>query len=134
MMKREQGKVLVVDDEPDVCYLFGRILSQRNIRVDFAHNLAEANSAIQNDPPALVFLDNNLPDGQGVDLIPFLKENYPHTKIVMVTANDSLGDKKKAFSKGADEFLGKPLSLAGINFTLDHMGDAQRKAETFPEM
>jgi two-component system, OmpR family, response regulator len=128
MMDREQGKVLVVDDEPDVCFLFGKILRKRNLRVDFAHNLAEANDAIENDPPALIFLDNNLPDGQGVDLIPFLKENYPHTRIVMVTANDTLGDQKKAFARGADDFLGKPLSLAGINFTLDRMNDPKSQA------
>jgi two-component system, OmpR family, response regulator len=124
----EQGKVLVVDDEPDVCFLFERILRKRHIRASFAHNLAEANSSMQRDPPALIFLDNNLPDGQGVDFIPFLKENYPQTRIVMVTANDTLGDQKKAFLKGADDFLGKPLSMAGINYSLDRMNETKRQA------
>jgi DNA-binding NarL/FixJ family response regulator len=67
----------------------------------------------------LVFLDNNLPDGQGIDFIPYLKLHYPDTRVIMVTANDSASDKKRAFQQGADGFLSKPLSLDLINRTLD---------------
>ncbi len=71
------------------------------------------------DRPSLVFLDNNLPDGQGIDFIPYLKLHYPDTRVIMVTANDSAFDKKRAFQKGADGFLSKPLTLDLINRTLD---------------
>jgi two-component system OmpR family response regulator len=112
-------KVLIVDDEPDVCYLFSRILLKRNLKTGYARNLAEATLYIQAEIPSLVFLDNSLPDGQGIDLIPYLKQHFPDTRIVVVTANDSAVDKKRAFQQGADEFLGKPLSLDLINRTLD---------------
>ena len=119
----DKTKVLVVDDEPDVFFLFSRILSKRKLRTDYAHNLAEAASYIQNDPPDLIFLDNYLPDGQGVDFIPYVKANFPHIRVVMVTANDSLIDKKRAFQQGADDFLGKPMSLEQINRTLDQINE-----------
>jgi DNA-binding NtrC family response regulator len=120
---REQGqtKILIVDDEVDICFLFDRILSKRNLKMSCAYNLAEAKAFMQIETPSVIFLDNCLPDGQGMDLIPYLKQHYPATQVVMVTANDTIADKKQAFLQGADDFLGKPLSLARINSTLDRM-------------
>jgi two-component system, OmpR family, response regulator len=119
MRVRGQTKVLIIDDEPDIGFLFGRILLKRNLKSVYARNLAEAAQSIQAEPPSMIFLDNSLPDGQGIDFIPYLKKNYPRTRIVVVTANDSMTDMKRAFQQGADDFLGKPLSLELINRTLD---------------
>jgi DNA-binding response OmpR family regulator len=73
------------------------------------------------EPPSLVFLDNSLPDGPGIDFIPFLKRNFPAMRVIVVTANDTATDKKKALLSGADEFLGKPLSLESIKRELDKL-------------
>ena len=113
------SNVLIVDDEPDICYLFDRILHKRNLKTGYANNLADAARVMYSDRPSLVFLDNNLPDGQGIDFIPYLKLHYPDTRVIMVTANDSVSDKNRAFQRGADGFLSKPLSLDLINRTLD---------------
>jgi two-component system OmpR family response regulator len=121
MRERVQSKVLIVDDEPDNCFLLDRILHKRNLKTGYAFNLAEAARSMNADPPSLVFLDNNLPDGQGIDFIPYLKLHYPATRVIMVTANDSASDKKKAFQLGADDFLSKPLSLDTIYRTLDKL-------------
>ena len=93
--KRESAKIKVlnVDDEPDICFLFDKILRKRNLTTGYANNLAEATSCLKADPPSLIFLDNSLPDGQGVDFIPYLKAHYPGTRVVMVTA--------KCFSRSA---------------------------------
>ena len=123
MRERAQSKVLIVDDEPDICFLFDKILHKRNMTLGYAYNLADAARSVDADPPSLVFLDNNLPDGQGVDFIPYLKHHYPKTQVIMVTANDSDLDKLKAFQSGADDFLSKPLSLDLINRTLDKISD-----------
>ena len=132
MRKREQKKVLIVDYELDICYLFSRILLKRNLETGYAHNLAEAYQSIQAEPPSLIFLDNSLPDGQGVDFIPYLKKHYPGTRVVMVTANDSPMDRKRAFQQGADDFFGKPLSLELINHTLDKINEPISLSESFP--
>jgi two-component system OmpR family response regulator len=119
MRENGQTKVLIVDDEVDICFLFDRILRKRNLKMICAYNLAEAKASMQTETPSVIFLDNCLPDGQGMDLIPYLKQHYPGIQVVMVTANDSAADKNKAFQRGADDFLGKPLSLARINSALD---------------
>jgi DNA-binding NtrC family response regulator len=113
--------VLIVDDEPDICILFGRILRGRNLKTRYAHNLAEASSSIREDPPVLIFLDNCLPDGLGVEFIPYIKKNCPDTRVIVVTANDTALDKKNAMLQGADDFVGKPLSLAMIKRELDKL-------------
>jgi len=119
MKVHEQQKVLIIDDEQDVCFLFGRILRGRNLKTEYARNLAEAGAVLKVDPPKMIFLDNSLPDGQGIDFIPFLKKNFPGTRVIIVTANDSPWDKKKAMQQGADDFLAKPLSLERVYRTLD---------------
>jgi two-component system OmpR family response regulator len=121
MRKRGRTKVLVVDDEPDICFLFGRILMKRNLETFYAKNLAEAIRTVQSDPPSMIFLDNCLPDGEGIDFIPYLKKYYPDTRVIIVTANDGITEKIRAIQQGADDFLGKPLSLVTINRTLDDM-------------
>ena len=128
MSEREIQNVLIVDDEPDVCFLFEKILRKRNLRSGSANNLADATSLIEKRRPYLIFLDNSLPDGKGIDFIPYLKSHYPHTKVIMVTANDSPDDQQAAYLKGADDFLGKPLSLELINNTLDRMTVSSRNS------
>ena len=119
MSERKLQNVLVVDDEPDICFLFDRILRKRNLQTGFARNLADATALIEKKNPHLIFLDNSLPDGRGVDFIPYLKARFPLIRVVVVTANDSTDDRDAAYLKGADDFLDKPLSLERINFTLD---------------
>jgi DNA-binding response OmpR family regulator len=119
MSERKLQNVLVVDDEPDICFLFDRILRKRNLQTGFARNLADATVLIEKKNPHLIFLDNSLPDGRGVDFIPYLKARFPLIRVVVVTANDSPDDRDAAYLMGADDFLGKPLSLERINFTLD---------------
>ncbi len=126
MQIQVQTKILIVDDEPDICFLFGRILQKRNLRTDFAKNLAEASHSVILEPPSLIFLDNSLPDGQGMDFIPFLKDHYPDTRIILITANDGSMDKIRALQQGADDFLGKPLSLELINRALDKNEEMMR--------
>jgi len=119
MPERDARNVLIVDDEPDVCFLFENILRKRNLSSGYAGNIADAISQVSHRKPSIIFLDNSLPDGQGMDLIPYLKEQCPDVKVIMVTANDSPNDRTRAFQKGADDFLGKPLTLDRINRTID---------------
>lgn len=112
-------KVLIVDDELDICYLLSGILKQRNFRPGYVNTLSDAKVALRNDTPSLLFLDNRLPDGLGLDFIPYVKQNYPECKIIMITAHDSAADRKTAHENGVDLFIGKPLSRILINNAVD---------------
>jgi len=108
-------KVLIVDDELDICYLLSGILKQKNFRTGFVNSLNDAEIALRQDTPSLLFLDNRLPDCFGLDFIPYVKKNYPQLKIVMISAHDSSSDRKRAYEGGADLFIGKPLNRDLIN-------------------
>ena len=88
-------KVLIVDDELDICYLLSGILKQKKLRTNYVNTLSDAEVALRNDPPSLLFLDNYLPDGLGIDFIEFVKKNYKETRIVMITAHDGEEERKK---------------------------------------
>jgi two-component system OmpR family response regulator len=113
--------ILIVDDEMDICYLLGGILKKKNYDPAFANTISDAQKAIDKSPPSLLILDNRLPDGLGMDFIPYVKEKYPSVKILMVTAYDTANDKLMAYSKGADFFIAKPLNRELVNFAIDKL-------------
>jgi len=114
-------KVLIIDDEPDICFLLKNILEKKGLDVQYVNRLADAKHALQSRETSLVFLDNHLPDGLGIDFLNYLKLHYPNLKIIMVTAHDSPEDRKKAVQRGVDIFLGKPFTRESINIAVDKM-------------
>ena len=115
----EKKKALIVDDETDICYLLSHILKQKNIQTVFAGSLEEADRMLQSSNFFYyVFLDNHLPDGLGINQIKRWKEKFPFIQLIMITAHDSLDERKKAASDGADSFISKPFSKEAIFRTI----------------
>lgn len=114
-------KVLIVDDELDICYLLSGMLKQRNFLTGFVNTLSDATIALQNDPPTILFLDNHLPDGFGLDFIPYIKKNYPDVKVIMITAHDGAVERRQAYEGGVDLFVAKPLNRKMINDAIDKL-------------
>jgi two-component system OmpR family response regulator len=120
-MKTEIPKALIVDDEVDICFILTGIFKNRNVETSFANSLEEAKVLMKKEPPSILFLDNHLPDGLGVQFIVYVKENYPQTKVVMITAHDSPSDQRLALKNGADYFIGKPFSINTVHKTIDEL-------------
>jgi DNA-binding NtrC family response regulator len=114
-------KVLIVDDELDICYLLSGMLKQRNFLTGFVNTLSDAAIALQNDAPTILFLDNHLPDGFGLDFIPYIKKNYPDVKVIMITAHDGAVERRQAYEGGVDLFVAKPLNRKMINDAIDKL-------------
>ncbi|MEP7250830.1 MAG: response regulator [Ginsengibacter sp.] len=106
--------VMIVEDEKDLCFLLELILKQQNLSTKCANSLREARATLPNVSPNVLFLDNHLPDGSGVEFIHHIKEVHPSTKVVMITAYDTPGDVEKAFEKGADYFISKPFTIGAV--------------------
>jgi two-component system, OmpR family, response regulator len=114
----DMPNALIIDDETDIWVLLSRILRKHNFRTYFVNNLEAATKRLVQDVPAIIFLDNHLPDGFGMDFIQHIKNQYPQTKIVMITGHSSQTDRNRAFTAGADMFLSKPFSTDAINETI----------------
>jgi two-component system, OmpR family, response regulator len=110
---------LIVDDEKDICYLLNTILRQKNISSNHAGSLAEAEKLLEKQSPSMIFLDNHLPDGFGIDNISRIKKNNPLTKIVMISAHDNPAERQKAYEEGADFFISKPFKKEIIFWALE---------------
>ena len=102
-------KVLIVEDEGDMCLLLNILLNGKEMELDHVKNLSAAEEYLQNEQPSVIILDNKLPDGFGLDLIPFLKKKYPSIKIIMISGFDASA-KDVALESGADVFLEKPFT------------------------
>lgn len=106
--------VLVVDDDNDLCEIMEAIV-RKICPVHSEHDLQSAESYLTRRKPAIIFLDNNLPDGSGVLFIKEILDFYPDVKIVLMTADVSVGLEKKAIDQGAVRFMAKPFRSAMIN-------------------
>jgi DNA-binding response OmpR family regulator len=116
----QNSKALIVEDETDICYLLSNILKQKNIDSCFAESLAAIEKILESDQDfSVIFLDNHLPDGLGLKSIKNLKNRLPDSIIVMITAQDSNANRKKAEEDGIDFFLGKPFSKEDILRTVE---------------
>ena len=107
-------KILIVDDEVDICYFLSRNLNRKNFEASFVNSLREAREAISEKKPAILLLDNHLPDGLGMDFASEIKKEYPGLKIVMITDHDTPTDRSNAEKNGIDCFLSKPFMMTDV--------------------
>ena len=104
-----KNKILIVEDEGDLCFLLELILTDGKTSIDRVKNLKEAKEFLQTEQPNLIVLDNRLPDGLGLDFLPFIKSNYPAVRIIMISGKDG-AVKDLALENGANIFLTKPFT------------------------
>jgi len=110
----EKLKALIVDDEKDVCFLLSSILKSKNLQASFVNSIREAKNVLLEYSPSIIFLDNHLPDGFGIDFIEEIRKHNPRIKIIMITAYDTASDRVKAYQEGIDHFIGKPFTREAI--------------------
>ncbi|HEY5946249.1 MAG TPA: response regulator [Kofleriaceae bacterium] len=110
------ARVLVVDDERDVCRLLTFSLEQAGFEVTSANTGAEALLSIGRKPPAVIVLDVGLPDLSGVELCRRLRADTESgdVGIVMLTALGSREDRIVGLEAGADDYVVKPFDVQEV--------------------
>lgn len=106
---KDLKKVLIIEDEGEMCLLLNILLDGKEMELDHVKNLKSAEEYLKSENPSVVILDNKLPDGFGVDFINHIKANYPGIKIIMISGYGASA-KDVALENGADLFLEKPFS------------------------
>lgn len=79
---------MIIDDDPDICSLFESFFRPLHISTISANTLKEAVLRLEQFVPALIILDNSLPDGKGIDFIKHLASNIPEAKVIICSADD----------------------------------------------
>jgi DNA-binding NtrC family response regulator len=106
-------KVLIIDDEQDLCHLMKTYLVELDYDVFLANTLGSGLSMMKEITPDIVFIDNNLPDGLGWEKMNYLVEAYPDCKINLISAYKN-GTPEIATSRYAVKFIEKPLRLTSL--------------------
>lgn len=83
---RSPKKILIVDDEEDLCLLLKIYFTRKMYEVNIANTLTDGLLKLKNWQPDILFLDNNLPDGLGWEKAPDLLEHYPELIIHLISA------------------------------------------------
>ncbi len=104
-------KILIVDDDINLCKPMKKFFEQKNYDVNMVHNGTDALSFIRSNRPHLVFLDVGLPDMSGLDVLKSIHEMKDTIKVIMITAYDSEEKMMQARELGVSEYIKKPFTL-----------------------
>lgn len=113
MRHRSGQSVLVVEDRADIREVLQRSLNSVGVHhVREASTCAQALTAARTSTPTVIILDNGLPDGTGLDLLPALREACPAARIVVFSADPLIA--ADAIARGADGFADKMRPLQDL--------------------
>jgi DNA-binding response OmpR family regulator len=113
-------KILVVDDEENVCHSIRKVLSRKGYSVFQALNVEDAVGQIKDSSFDLVITDLMIPGTSGMELLQIIRDHYPELDVIMITGYASIESAVKATKLGASAYLPKP-------FTPDELTDVTQK-------
>ena len=104
-------KVLIVDDEPDICELIEITLLRMGLDSQSAQNLTDARNLLKTTSFDLCLTDMRLPDGDGIELVEHITATYPAIPVAMITAHGNMEAAVRALKAGAFDFVSKPVDI-----------------------
>lgn len=102
--------VLIVDDDPGICTLLGRLCQRASYRTVMAQSAEEALALLEDAPADVVIVDLYLPEPRGLDILRRAKELYPTCEVIILTGHGGISSAIEALRLGAADYLQKPLS------------------------
>lgn len=104
-------RVLVVEDEAEFSNALRLALERERYVVDQADRISMAKEAAMSGSYDLVLLDRTLPDGDGLSLLPLLRETSPGLPVIVLSARGEVVDRIAGLDRGADDYLIKPFDI-----------------------
>ena len=105
------ARILVVDDEHEVCDMLKKFLTKRGHEVYTALNGEDSLSVVKEERPHIVLLDIRMPKMNGIECLKHIKEIDKEVGVIMITAVKEEEIGKQAMELGAFDYITKPLSL-----------------------
>lgn len=107
-------KILVVDDEYEICSILEEYFTFRNFEVFTAQDGLSAVGKVKEEKPHVVLLDISMPVMGGIEALVEIRKIDPFIGVIMVSAITDEGMIKKALDLGASDYITKPIDLANI--------------------
>lgn len=111
-------KVMIVDDDSTIRWTLAEALKMWGYEPIEAKTIQAALYVYEEELPAAVLLDIDLPDGSGLQALREIKKNQPQAIVIMITANVVFENAVEALRGGAYDFVGKPINLSELQVTL----------------
>jgi DNA-binding NtrC family response regulator len=108
-----EKRILIIDDETDFCLIMQLYFIKKGYQVSVASTLLDGLQKIKNELPEILFLDNNLPDGNGWDSIGHIVELIPQIRAYLISAHRNDTDLKKKYHNLV--IWEKPISMEMLN-------------------
>lgn len=112
LVERRARPILIVDDDQEILAVERQVLAEEGFSVREAHDGAEALLAMQEDPPAMIVLDIQMPGIDGPTFSRELRTRLKHVPLVIVTA--AADPKRQADRCNAEAYLAKPFHAADL--------------------
>ncbi|MBN1547945.1 MAG: sigma-54-dependent Fis family transcriptional regulator [Syntrophaceae bacterium] len=105
------AQILIIDDDEMFCGLLASAVTQDGYHVQSAFTLREGLSSVQSGAFDVVFLDVNLPDGNGLDILPDIREAPSSPEVIILTGLGTADGAELAIKSGVWDYIQKPSSL-----------------------
>src|SRR5215510_6528033 len=123
-------QIVIVDDEPNIGPSLELILKREGYSVTICKSVKEFERIFSSRRATAYLLDVKLPDGNGIDLLRFIRQNDDHAPVIMISGHGTIADAVEATRTGAFDFLEKPLSRDRVLLALKNaLEQAQLKQE-----
>ena len=109
-MKTEDRRILIIDDQRPILMTLEALLKRHDYEVDTAPTWSQGLKLLSSKSPALLLLDLQLPDAEGLEVLDQIKTEFPGTQIIILTAHDSLHNAIESIKRGAYHFISKPYA------------------------
>lgn len=107
-------KILLIEDEVQLSKSILSYLKDEKYSCDLAEDFASAQEKLEFYDYDCILLDITLPDGNGLNLLQFLKDEKKSDGVIIISAKNSLDDKISGLQLGADDYLPKPFHLSEL--------------------
>src|SRR5213080_2401646 len=107
---KETRRILIIDDERPILLTLEALLNRHGFQTETAATAAAGLKALKNKPAALVLLDLQLPDAEGLQMLDQIKTERPETQVIILTAHDTLNNAIESIKRGAFHFISKPYA------------------------
>lgn len=123
-------QALIIDDEPDILELLDITLSRMGVTAHRASDLSQARRQLQLHDYQLCLTDMRLPDGNGIELVKDIQQQYPNMPVVVFTAHGNMDTAVEAMKAGAYDFITKPVDLDQLRQLVNSALSVSAKPET----
>lgn len=114
-------KILIIDDEPDMCWAIEKAMQREGFATISAGGGREGLELFFSEKPAAVLVDLKMPDMDGMEVIKKIREVDSDVPVILITGHGSMDVAYEALSKDATGYIIKPFSMSDLRATVRRM-------------